>query len=531
MRPSRPHSCSTRVHHGRVTATTSTAADVDALSTMRSLLAAGGVAVLSGAGLSTESGIPDYRGPTGAPRRHAPMTFQAFTRDPAAPAALLGAQRTWAGARSPRRPQRRPPRGGRSWQRGRAARRDHHAERRRAAPGGGRRATSSSCTAPWPRSCACAAATRESAAALDGGCARPTPTSRRVRPASTRTATPNSPTTSSASFRWSRCGESAGDLLKPDVVFFGESVPARRGSSACYAMVAAAARAAGARLVADRDVRLPLRPPGGVARAPGRHRQPGRHPRRRPGQCPDRRGPRPGAADSLPLAVAHRRGRRARHADDITRPVHWRNTGRMGHNEPVSTSDRCRPLGKASPSSDGGVRCPVPARTVAACCRPAGSSSCTAARRRSLRTSSGLWPACSATRSGCSGRANPPHRRTCAPTPPGSARSARRARLAASLRAWPMLVFEVTEERTVGSDGERLAYVPGRGFHRSMMSANGDVVVGEERLRGLLDARPHRRGLPARATELLGHRLGRRARALPASAATARRSRCCTTSC
>lgn len=60
------------------------------------------------------------------------------------------------------------------------------------------------------------------------------------------------------------------------------------------------------------------------------------------------------------------------------------------------------------------------------------------------------------------------------------------ARLAGSLRAWPMLVFEVTEDASGASDGERLAYVPGRGFHRSMTSANGDVVVGEERLRGLL---------------------------------------------
>ncbi len=49
------------------------------------LMAGGGVVVLSGAGLSTESGIPDYRGPSGAAqRRHAPMTYQAFVRDPAA---------------------------------------------------------------------------------------------------------------------------------------------------------------------------------------------------------------------------------------------------------------------------------------------------------------------------------------------------------------------------------------------------------------------------------------------------------------
>ncbi len=54
------------------------------------LVAAGGVVVLSGAGLSTESGIPDYRGPTGMARRAEPMTYQAFTGAPAA------RQRYWA---------------------------------------------------------------------------------------------------------------------------------------------------------------------------------------------------------------------------------------------------------------------------------------------------------------------------------------------------------------------------------------------------------------------------------------------------
>ncbi|MET9605989.1 NAD-dependent protein deacetylase [Streptomyces sp. NPDC006512] len=44
-------------------------------------LRAGGVLVLSGAGLSTESGIPDYRGKGGSLSRHTPMTYQEFTAD------------------------------------------------------------------------------------------------------------------------------------------------------------------------------------------------------------------------------------------------------------------------------------------------------------------------------------------------------------------------------------------------------------------------------------------------------------------
>lgn len=61
--------------------------DLDALA---GLLAQGGAAVLSGAGLSTESGIPDYRGPSGVSRRHTPMTYQTFVGD------ALARRRYWA---------------------------------------------------------------------------------------------------------------------------------------------------------------------------------------------------------------------------------------------------------------------------------------------------------------------------------------------------------------------------------------------------------------------------------------------------
>ncbi|WP_460072528.1 NAD-dependent protein deacetylase [Streptomyces sp. YKOK-I1] len=44
-------------------------------------LSGGGVLVLSGAGISTESGIPDYRGEGGSLSRHTPMTYQDFTAE------------------------------------------------------------------------------------------------------------------------------------------------------------------------------------------------------------------------------------------------------------------------------------------------------------------------------------------------------------------------------------------------------------------------------------------------------------------
>jgi NAD-dependent SIR2 family protein deacetylase len=60
------------------------------LAELSRLVSTGDVLILSGAGLSTESGIPDYRGPTGLARRAQPMTYQAFT------SSAPGRRRYWA---------------------------------------------------------------------------------------------------------------------------------------------------------------------------------------------------------------------------------------------------------------------------------------------------------------------------------------------------------------------------------------------------------------------------------------------------
>ena len=65
-------------------------------------------------------------------------------------------------------------------------------------------------------------------------------------------------------------------------------------------------------------------------------------------------------------------------------------------------------------------------------------------------------------------------------------RSGTAGRLAAALRGWTVLRYEVTEDPSPGADGERYSVSPTLGVFRATTSVNGDVLVGEDRLRALL---------------------------------------------
>lgn len=60
------------------------------------------------------------------------------------------------------------------------------------------------------------------------------------------------------------------------------------------------------------------------------------------------------------------------------------------------------------------------------------------------------------------------------------------ARLASALRDWAQLRFEVTEEPSPGTEGERWSATPALGLFHATTGVHGDIVVREDRLRAAL---------------------------------------------
>lgn len=61
------------------------------------------------------------------------------------------------------------------------------------------------------------------------------------------------------------------------------------------------------------------------------------------------------------------------------------------------------------------------------------------------------------------------------------------ALIASAMRGWDGLRYEVVEEASRGSDGMRWTHTPALGIHQARLSANGDVMVNEDRLRSILE--------------------------------------------
>jgi NAD-dependent SIR2 family protein deacetylase len=196
--------------------------------------------VLTGAGLSTDSGIPDYRGPGSSPRT--PMTYQEFVSGPAA------RQRYWARSHL-------------GW--GRMRRADpnpgHHAITRldpellitQNVDGLHERAGTRSVVALHGRisEVVCLGCrTTSSRASLHERLTRLNPRFADAHAGLEMRPDGDVELEETASFVVPDC-DSCGGVLKPDVVFFGENVPAPRVER-CYAAVDALADTHGALLVA-----------------------------------------------------------------------------------------------------------------------------------------------------------------------------------------------------------------------------------------------------------------------------------------
>jgi hypothetical protein len=62
------------------------------------------------------------------------------------------------------------------------------------------------------------------------------------------------------------------------------------------------------------------------------------------------------------------------------------------------------------------------------------------------------------------------------------------ARLASALKGWQKVRFEVTEEPTSTSEGERYSYTPTLGVFHAVTGLHGDILVPEDRIKHAIAA-------------------------------------------
>jgi uncharacterized protein DUF3145 len=68
--------------------------------------------------------------------------------------------------------------------------------------------------------------------------------------------------------------------------------------------------------------------------------------------------------------------------------------------------------------------------------------------------------------------------------------------IASALAGWNRLRFEVTEDSSPGCDGVRHCYTPDLGLFSAVTSANGDIMVSEDRLRSVMQLVARTQGQP-----------------------------------
>ncbi len=57
------------------------------------------------------------------------------------------------------------------------------------------------------------------------------------------------------------------------------------------------------------------------------------------------------------------------------------------------------------------------------------------------------------------------------------------ASIASAMRGWERLRFEVTEDMTANTEGERFSYTPTLGIFRAVVGVHGDIMIPEDKLK------------------------------------------------